>query len=131
MGGPEFLGKINIQQALNSGWWEPVCEVEERAVWGKHAQPTRLELILLGRRYVLMDQEVNVEDPESGELYVEAWDIPEEDLTAINDGLHRIVHNTDRQLKSSAVGLSWRLGLLWIEGSAGVRELQAYTTVDY
>jgi hypothetical protein len=29
------------------------------------------------------------------------------------------------------VGLSWRLGLLWIQGFGGSRELQAHTTVDY
>lgn len=81
MSGPEFVGRINIEQALKSGWWEPVCELDERAVRGKHAQPTRLELNLLGRRYlVMLDEEVSIDDPESGRLYVEAWDPTEDDL---------------------------------------------------
>ena len=129
---PEFVGQINIDQAMKSGRWEPVCELDERAVWGKDAQPTRLELNLLGRRYVVMlDEEVSIDDPESGRLYVEAWDTTEDDLDAINEGLQRIVDKADRELKVSAVGLNWRLGLLWVQGSGNSRELQAHMTVDY
>jgi len=129
---PEFVGKINIQQALNSGRWEMTYGLDERAVWGKHAQPTTLELNLLGRRYmVMLDEEVSTDDPESGRLYVEACDPAEDDLDAINEGLQRIVDEADRELKVSAVGVNWRFGLLWVQGSGNSRELQAQATVDY
>ncbi len=128
----EFVGKINIQQASKSDRWEMVCRLEERAVWGKDAQATTLELNLLGRRYVVMlDEEISIDDPESGRLDVEACDPTEDDLDAINDGLQRIADEADRELKASAVGLNWRFGLLWIEGSDNSRELQVHTTVDY
>ncbi len=104
----------------------------EVALWGKHAQSTKLELNLLSRHYsLIVDEEVDIQDPESGPLYVEAWDPTEEDLDAINEGLQRRAHEGGRVLKASAVRITSRLGLLWVQGSAGAEEIQISTNVDY
>lgn len=128
----EFIGRINIDRALKSGWWQEVRDPAGTALWGKHAQSTKLELNLLSRHYsLIVDEEVDIQDPESGPLYVEAWDPTEEDLDAINEGLQRRANEGGRVLKASAVRITSRLGLLWVQGSAGAEEIQISTNVDY
>lgn len=128
----ELIGRLNVDLAWQSGWWDTACSPEESTVWGRQAQPSSLEMHLLGRRYSLvLEEELSAEDGDSGLLYVEDWDITEKDLHAINEGLERRADETDRELKASATGFAWRLGLLWIHGPTGVQEIQASTSVDY